>query len=371
MRAPNLLWRAVLREILAHTALGLGVIGLLLLVQNLLRYLENLVDAGLGGTDLARLLLLLLPSYLPYAVPTALLFGVLLTFGRMSADGEVVALRSSGIGVAQLLPPVLGAGLLATALLALLTFELEPRARMELKELVRELGTSTRLATPGRFRTVGERTLYVHAAGDAACPLEGVFVADFGRGPDPLFIAARCGAFRSEEKSSFLTLALVDGSVDLPQSGETGYRRLTFSRMETHLDLSTYLSPLRRSRNLTFSELVEADAAFERGAGPTLRAREGPRDVRIQIHRRLSFSLSCVLLAVLALPLGVRPVRTGRSWGALVALTLMAAYWLLLSVGELAAEGGLVPPAVGLWSADALVLGIGLGLVRRLRRVEV
>jgi lipopolysaccharide export system permease protein len=371
MVAPKLLWRSVLREISFHTALGLGVIGLLLLVQNLLRYLEELASVGLEASLLSRLLLLLLPSYLPYAIPTALLFGILLTFGRMSSDGEIVALRASGIGVAQLLPPVLLAGAVGTGLMAALTFEIEPRAREALKELVRDLAASAQLSIPGRFRNIGDRTLYVRAAGEEACPLEGVFLADFARGDPPVYVAARCGILRNRAASNVVELELLDGSVHFAGSSAEGYRRLTFARMETHLDLTPFLSPARRTRELTFSELMAIEAALRRGETPRLRGREGPLDVRVQIHRRVAFSLSCILLAALALPLGVRPVRSGRSFGALVALALMAAYWLLLSGGQLAAEAGIVPPALGLWAGDALVAVVASVLIRRLRRVEV
>lgn len=371
MAAPKLLWRSVLSEMALHTALGLSVIGLLLLVQNLLRHLEELISVGIAPADLLRLLLLLLPSYLPYAVPTALLFGILLTFGRMSADGEVVALRASGIGIAQLLPPVIAAGVMAAGLLAVLTFELEPRARLELRNLVRDLGASAQLATPGRFRALGRRTLYVRAAGDESCPLDGVFLADFTRGDPPLYIAARCGAFRSQQEGSQLALELVDGSVHLPVADSDGYRRLTFVRMDTHLDLSLYLRPGKRSRDLTLAELLELDARFGRGETLVLRGHEGARDVRVEIHRRIAFAVSCVLLAALGVPLGVRPIRTGRSFGALVALMVMAAYWLVLSGGQLAAEVGWVLPSVGVWAADAGVAAIAWGLIRRLRRVEV
>jgi lipopolysaccharide export system permease protein len=371
MSAPRILWRSVLAEILVHASLGLALIGLLLLVQNLLRYLQDLASIGLGVGDVVRLMVVMLPVYLPYAIPTALLFGILLTFGRMSADGEVVALRASGIGVAQLLPPVIVAGILGTGVLVVLLFELEPLSRMELKSVVREIGSSARIAVPGKFRRVGARTLYVHGEGDESCPLEGVFLADFTRGDEPLYVAARCGAFRSEPEGMYLTLELVDGSVHFPVTRPDRYRRLRFARMETHLDLTLYLTPGRRSRDLRFRELLQADAAFRAGQGPALRGDEGPREVRIQLHRRIAFSLSCLLLSALAVPLGVRPVRTGRSWGALVAITVMAAYWLLLSGGQLAAESGVVPPAVGLWLGNVLVFALAFVLVRRLRRVEV
>ncbi len=371
MSTPKLVWRTVLLEVCVHTALGLGVIGLLLVVQNLLRYLEDLIAVGLGLSDLARLLVHLLPTYLPYAIPTSLLFGILVTFGRMSADGEVVALRASGIGIAQLLPPVLGAGILGSALLGVLVLDIEPRARVQLKAFVRELSTSAKLAAPSRFRRLGESVLYVHAAGDESCPLEGVFVADFSRGEEPMYVSARCGSFRSNVDGPYLTLELTEGSVQFPSDDPDTYRRLKFARMGTHLDLSRFLSPVPRSRDLTFVDLLATDSAFARGENPSLRGGEGRREVQIQIQRRLAFTFSCVLLAALAVPLGVRPVRSGRSWGALSAIALISLYWFLLSAGELAAAAGYVPPIVGLWAGNVAVGVVAILLIRRLRTVEV
>jgi lipopolysaccharide export LptBFGC system permease protein LptF len=71
----------------------------------------------------------------------------------------------------------------------------------------------------------------------------------------------------------------------------------------------------------------------------------------------------CPLRHISSLPLGIRPVRTGRSWGALIAMTVMAAYWLVLSAGQLAAEAGMIPPASGLWAADILAVALAIALI--------
>ena len=90
MVAPLILWRYLLRDILLYTSLGLSVFSLLLVVQNTLRFLEELLTAGVGLRGVIALVGLILPSYLAYVVPTSLLMGVLLALGRMSADGEIV-----------------------------------------------------------------------------------------------------------------------------------------------------------------------------------------------------------------------------------------------------------------------------------------
>jgi lipopolysaccharide export LptBFGC system permease protein LptF len=92
--------------------------------------------------------------------------------------------------------------------------------------------------------------------------------------------------------------------------------------------------------------------------------------VRIQLHRRVAFSLASLLLSVLAVPLGIQPLRSGRSAGALTAIGLMALYWVLFSVGEKAAASGIVTPALAMWTPNALVVSIGLWLMRRTVRGE-
>ena len=136
MVAPRLLWRYIVLEVLMHTLIGLFAITLLLVVQNMLRFLEDLLGAGVGFGALAQLCALILPAYVSYAIPTALLFGILISFGRMSADGEVVAMRACGVSVPRLLPPALALGAVAAAISAYMLFDVQPRARFAMRSLV-------------------------------------------------------------------------------------------------------------------------------------------------------------------------------------------------------------------------------------------
>jgi len=87
--------------------------------------------------------------------------------------------------------------------------------------------------------------------------------------------------------------------------------------------------------------------------------------VDVQIHRRIAFSLASTLLAVLAVPLGIRPVRSGRSAGALTAIGVMLLYWGLFIFAESAGSSGWLPPAIAMWTPNLVVTVIGLWLVHR------
>ncbi|MEX2207544.1 MAG: LptF/LptG family permease [Myxococcota bacterium] len=370
MVAPRLLWRYILRETLLHTLLGLFAITLLLVVQNLLRFLEDLVAAGVGLGALAQLSALILPAYVTYAIPTALLFGILISFGRMSADGEVVAMRACGVSVPRLLPPAVALGALAAAISAYMLFDVQPRARFAMRSLVHQLAGSVDVIEPGRFVQLGDRLLFVHALGDSSCPFEGILIGDASSEERSFYAAARCGALEGEASGPELAFVLQNGSIHLRDPDPTRYRRIRFQTMRTSVDISSFLDKPPSARDLRFVELLAAKRlAAEDPERVRLEGKSGTA-LDVQIQRRLSFPFASLLLAVVAVPLGIRPMRAGRSMGALTAIGVMAAYWMLFSLGELAAERGVGPAWLGLWLPNVVVFALSIWLVRRIARTD-
>jgi lipopolysaccharide export LptBFGC system permease protein LptF len=140
--------------------------------------------------------------------------------------------------------------------------------------------------------------------------------------------------------------------------------------MKTVIDISLYTDPKPGTAQLTFSELLAAarlpadDAELKR-----LQGRYGTA-LNVQIWRRLAFPFASILLALVAVPLGIRPMRSGRSAGALTAIAVMALYWLAFSLADMASTRGVVPAWLGFWLPNAFALAIGVGLMRRLARSD-
>ena len=64
------------------------------------------MSRGLPLSSILRLFAYIMPAFLEVTVPMAMLLAILIAFGRLSADSEMVALRSSGLSLYQLVPPV-------------------------------------------------------------------------------------------------------------------------------------------------------------------------------------------------------------------------------------------------------------------------
>ena len=98
--------RYILREIFVPFALGLAVFTLILLIARILKLVEMVVNRGVPLLEVLKLFSYILPGFLEVTVPMALLLGVLVAFGRLSSDSEIIALKTSGISLYQLLHPV-------------------------------------------------------------------------------------------------------------------------------------------------------------------------------------------------------------------------------------------------------------------------
>src|SRR5208337_5094155 len=102
----RLLDRYVAREVVSHAALGLVVFTFVFFVPQLVRLMELIVRHSGSAWSVALLFLCTLPPVLGFTLPMAVLVGVLIGLGRLSADSEIVALHASGVSLRRLLLPV-------------------------------------------------------------------------------------------------------------------------------------------------------------------------------------------------------------------------------------------------------------------------
>ena len=92
------------------------------------------------------------------------------------------------------------------------------------------------------------------------------------------------------------------------------------------------------------------------------------REARVELHRRLAFPVACLAFALIAVPLGAQPRRGGRAAGSLIAVIIIASYYLLTVIGAGLARQGTLPPAAGIWGANILLAILGLALLPRMEQ---
>lgn len=370
MRGPRTLSLYVAREVMQYMLLGLAAIGLVMLGRGLVRVMDELLGAGFRLADLLTVLRLLGTVLMVYAVPVAFLFGVLLAIGRLASDVEITAMRACGVGVLGILAPVALLGLAFSALTLELALDVEPAARREMATALRQMLVRGASLSPGRFSTLGDRTLYVDER-EGTSRLRGVVISDRSDPERPFIVFAESGEIELDADDARLTLRLERGDIHVdagPQESER-HRRVAFDRLEYEIDVARTLgiSRGRRARELPAGELRETIARIEAGEADSLR--EAPPLYATNLQRRYARSAAPLLFSLVGVPLGMRRTRGARSFGVILCAGLAFVYYGLQSFGEyLSGEAAVVPAWLALWTPNVLFAAVGVALLARARR---
>jgi len=357
----RILDRYIVREVFRHAILGLIVFTFVFFVPQLVQLMELFVRHTGSSAQIFKLFLCLFPGVLVFTVPMATLIGVLLGLGRMSADSEIIALTALGIGRRRILLPV-GVLALAGALVTLaMTTWLGPVSIHTFRSIKAQL-ISSQISFQVQPRVFDERfprmVLYVNDVAASGTQWHGVFVAETGGESGSRLTLAKSAIVIAEPKQGKLELHLKGGTThDFSREDADHYGVTAFGQSDWPIEFSGLATQQRQRSNPERSvrELFS-------GSGP------GWREARIELHRRFAFPLACLVFALIAVPLGAQPRRGGRAAGSLLAIILIAAYYLLLVIGTRLAGEGKLPPAGGIWMANAVLAILGLALLPRMEQ---
>jgi lipopolysaccharide export system permease protein len=363
----KILHRYVFREILTPFLLGLGVFTFVLLLARLLKLIELVVNRGLPPTQILGLIGYLMPAFLEVTVPMAMLLAILIAFGRLSADAELVALRSSGLSLYQIVPPVAVFVLLCTILTAGLSMYARPWGNRNLKGSLFDIAR-TRATAGLKAQVFNDEfpglVIYAEQIDSRTDQLSHVLISD-QRNPEQYnTIFAREGYMVSDRAAQTITLRLLAGTIHTAGERTSDYHT-DFESYDVSLDLREALAgQVARENDPNELTLPELRAAIER------RRAEGavPAAALVEYHRKFAIPFACVVFGMLGLPLGIEPARAVRSRGFAVSLGVIFTYYILQSTGQGLAERGSIPAWLGLWLPNIVFGALGVVLLRRAAR---
>ncbi|MCH7825822.1 MAG: LptF/LptG family permease [Acidobacteria bacterium] len=353
----------LLRELIVPTLIGFGLFTFFLLMNYLLTLAELILRDGVGVGDVGRLFLYSVPHTIVLTVPMAVLVGGLVAFGRLSADAEIIAMRSGGFSLYQLAAPILIVGLAATLLNVYLCLQILPWGNNEIVQLRWRLVNSRTIAGQIRPRVFETRfpnfTLYV---GDVVGPeqrWEELLLVRTDQNP-PRVIMAESAQLQFDEESRGAWLELTNGYSY--EGGDTAEQStvITFrAQGELLRDESGFsaIAPVQKDeRMMQVGELNAKIKELELAGLPA-------EKYRVEVHKKFAIPMACLVMALIALPLGVSTKRHTKATGYLIAIGVIAVYYQLIENGEKFAEEGAIPVWLGMWTADIVIGGAALLLL--------
>ena len=362
----RILTRYILKEVSSHSLLGLVVFTLVIFIRQIGHLLELVVRGSLPLRSIAELFLLPVPGILVLTIPMAALVGTLIGLSRMSADGEVIAARASGIGLGQFARPVMVIALLGWGIAMWMSLFLGPQSLRKLHRMEQAI-TSSEVPYEIQPRVFLEQfpnlLVYLQDVTGSRYRWRGVFIADTSQPGAPKVTVAESGLLVNDPASHRLTLHLERGTThELDREHSERYSIASF----TDTDI-----PIPESRNEAAVSDWRVPPALS--LKDLLAATRDPAQhlpALVELHYRLAIPAASLVLTLVGIPLGLSARKGGKAVGVVLTVFLVFLYYIIMAFGLGFSKQGRLDPAIGLWLANGCFGLAGTLLLFNLRRVR-
>jgi lipopolysaccharide export system permease protein len=366
MKFNSIVNRYVFIEMIPPFVINVVFFTFVLLMTKILDITNLMVNYNISVSAIFLMLFYTAPYFLVYVIPMSIMIAVLLTFLRVSSDNEIIALKSSGVSICGLLPPVFLFCFAGCLLTAFMTIHALPWGRIAAKELTREIAASNldiglkERTFNGSFKDV---MLYVSKIDPKSKELKDVFIEDQRKQSTSSTVVAPRGKLFSRPDELIYVLRLYNGTINQVGLENRSAHSIMFDTYDIRLDMKRVISasksgPKRRAQ-MSNAELRDYLKAATRKDDDFFSG-------QVEYYRRFSLPFACLALGFLAVPLGLMSSSTKRSFGLGLGLVFFMFFYLMLSVGTVLGEVGIYPPLIAMWLPNAVTGAIGLYLFIRI-----
>jgi lipopolysaccharide export system permease protein len=363
------LHRYILSQIFWPILLTFFSLNLLFLIVQLLKMGELAFGANLALGTLLEISLLFLPGFCVFTIPIAVLTGVLLGFGRMAADREVIAFLGAGISSTRLAVAPAILGIIAALVAVGVASRVAPASNLALKQIVAELTRRHIVASleAGRFyEDIPHVVLYPRQMEPGDTEWNGFLMFDCRSQGFCHSLTAQRAEISPRSDRNALTLLLKNGELHGEAMPGGAYSLARFANGIISMDIEWLVSARTR-----FIPDVEQMSLKELARG-AIDQRLTQRDRNILSaawHRRFAFPLASVLFALLGTALTASGKLRGSRGTLVTAVLMITLYYLMMRFGDALIGTGVLRPAFAAWLPDLLVGTIaGLKLTSLARR---
>jgi lipopolysaccharide export system permease protein len=344
---PRIIYRSVLKDLLLTFFVTLAFLNSILMMEKILRLSRLLSGVGATAADMVRVIIYLQPQILMLTIPMSLLLAVLLVYGRMHLDSEIIILKTAGMDYVRISFPVMIFGFLCFLASITVSFSLGPSSSVRLREeITRIIAVRSTLAIEeGTFNTSFKDLVILVKGKKSADTLEDIFIYDTRVKEEPRVLMAKEGRIFMQNDFT-IGLYLQNGYMNISKGSNTTELFFKAYKMALYLDAQ---SSAPKKMEFTPAQLFDGARKADTERAQT--------SFYLEFHRRLSLPFVCLILVFLAPPLSSMSGKSGRLGGLAIGLLVFTLYYMTLIYGENLATASRIPHYAGAWTAT-LLLGI-------------
>jgi lipopolysaccharide export system permease protein len=361
----RILYKYLFYEIWPPLLASLLVFIFIVLAARMLNISEWVVNHGVYLADVGRMILYLLPGMVLFALPAAVLMAVFLAFLRLSHDNEIMAMKSSGISLFQMLPPVITVSVAAFIAALAVSLLVVPWGNRSFKDLVfriakskADLGIKERIFS----EPFDKVTFFVNSFSPKEKVMRDLFLVDRREASMTTTIVAKTGKIVSDPEGRAIVIHLKDGTAFTMEKKTQAARTVQFSSYDLKIGLDDIMPPDALRRKSPKEMFVGELARSMRNADEK---DSHYYEMAVELMERFSIPVAVLLMGIIGAPLGAQIRSGGRSLGIGVSLAVFLVYYLFLAGVRSTGETGALSPFVGMWLPAFFLLVSSVILLRR------
>jgi len=358
----------VFRELFSPFLVSLLIFSMILLMGRTLRFSDLLINKGLALLDLAQLITYIFIPFLVYIIPMSVLLSVLLALGRLSVDNEITSMKSSGISLYQLIVPVGAFSFIAFCLTGMIIIYAYPWGFASLREFAYKIArTSSEIGLQERVfnDSFDGMIIYVDKISVRGGSIQGIFISDRRDPAISTTILAKEAFIESDPVALAINMRLYNGQFHRVSNDLETIQMGNFDTYDIVLDLKSAFGELkkkkRKYREMSLSEML-------RSLKMSGMQKQELNEIKIEYHKKFAIPFASFVFGLIGIPLGIRKIRGGKSYGFTISLMVILAYYLLMLMAETLAKNSLLRPLFAMWLPNAVLGTLGLLLMRAAAR---
>jgi len=340
--------------------------------------IRKIVEYGLPILQALKALIYSLPSFLVLSFPMAVLLSTLLSYGKLSANSELLALRALGIANSRIIAPAIAVSILMTGLTFYFNDNLVPSSNKLAESTLRAgMGSSFNKGKSKNniiFSRKGSRidpatnkstkintytTHIFYASRYENNVMKEVTVLDFSRKNVKQILNANSAIFDKDNSAWIFT----DGSIVTTNStGQTTniqFKQYIYPFVEGPLDLAKIP---KDASDMSLKEALEAEKIYKK-----IGNLKEIRKIQVRIQEKFTLPCACLVFGLIGSILGSKSnLRSSKSQGFGLSIILILVYYVMSFISSSFGVKGLIPPIIAAWFPVVTSLGGGFYFLRKI-----
>lgn len=350
--------RYIFKQIIFPFVFGLLVFTFSITINRILLLTQMVLNKGISISAVLKLASLTVPDFMILTLPISFLLALLIVFGKMTQDNEIMALRASGISIFKLTKPVILFALIPLSFSILFSFYIAPRFNYFFRVLaVKEVKKAALSALKKNSFTnrFGNLKIFVKDVNTNNSTLKGIFILNKVHNT-PETLIAKSGNIKYNRKLNTLSFYLKNGTIQNQDPNSKNFWLLHFNTYKINIKLKSLSFPAKNSsvHFLTFSKLLRKYVAEH---SPEL------KNIYLSyLFKKIAIPVATILFIFIGMPLGMLLEKRSLFLAISYTIIIVVIYYILFTSGFYLSLGNHLNPLIGVWGADLFLIILGFAL---------